>query len=286
MTRVRDVRRVPRAGAYLLLAFVLVAPPAAAAEPRATGIVLMHGWGLRSEPVRQNPFAANWLLSRKLREAGYAVAEEELPWGPNRLLDVSRDAAMQEIDAMVGRLRASGARRIVVAGHSMGATMALAYGGQRDVDGIAVLAPGFHVELMARLFPDVVPAQLARARALIAAGRGDERATFTGINCCFIFRDFATTAAIYRSWHDPDGPGRVDRSAASLTPSTSVLLVYGRDDPIYGAFARARLKYDDYVWSRLAPGVPRLRTIVDADHGGVPTAAVAQVLQWLAALPE
>ena len=164
--------------------------------------------------------------------------------------------------------------------------MALAYGGQRDVDGIVALAPGFHVELQARLFPDVLPKQLARARALVAAGRGDERVSFTGINCCFIFRDFATTAATYVSWHDPEGPGRVDRNAARVKPGTSVLLVYGRDDPIYGAFARARLRYDDYVWTRLAAGVPRRRLIVDADHVGVPTAAVAPLMQWLAVLPE
>jgi predicted esterase len=284
--RHRERRCTPWAGGCLLLALVLVALPSSAAEPGATGIVLMHGWGLSSEPTRQNPFAAHWLLSQRLREAGYAVAEEEMPWGPNRLLDVPREAAMQEIDVMVGRLRASGARRIVVAGHSMGATMALAYGGQRDVDGIIALAPGFHVELQARLFPDVLPRQLARARALVAAGRGDARGSFTGINCCFIFRGFATTASTYLSWHDPDGSGRVDRNAARVRPGTSVLLVYGRADPIYGAFERVRLKYDDYVWARLAAGVQRQRLIVDADHVGVPTAAVVPIMQWLAALPE
>lgn len=277
------IARSSRAAALLLLALLALSAPAA--DPSTTGVVLMHGWGLRSEPVRENPFAHNWLLSKTLREAGYRVAEEEMAWGPNRLLDVSRDAAMAEIDALVAHLRAAGARRIVVAGHSWGATMAIAYGGQRRVDGIAALGPGNHVELSGRLFPDVAPAQVTRARRLIASGRGEEPAAFMGINCCFIFREFTTTPAIYLSWFDPDGAGRMDRNSAAVAPGTFVLLAYGRDDPIFGAFARAKLSYADYLCERLAPGVHRERVIVEANHGGVPSAAVPAVMKWLASLP-
>ena len=176
MRRARTRAALASAAMCTALALAMAPPPAEAIQPRDTGIVLLHGWGLQDEAGRQNPFAANWLLSKTLREAGYVVAEEEMPWGPRRLLDVSREGAMREIDTLVGRLRAAGARRIVVAGHSMGATMAIAYGGQRDVDAIVALAPGMHVELHARLFPDVAPVELARARALIAAGRGDHLA--------------------------------------------------------------------------------------------------------------
>jgi pimeloyl-ACP methyl ester carboxylesterase len=269
----------------VLLVLALLALSASAADPARTGVVLLHGWGLRSEPARANPFADQWLLAKALRDAGYVVAEEEMAWGPNRMLDVTRAAAMGEIDAIVGRLRAAGARRIVVAGYSMGATMAVAYGGQRRVDGIVVLAPGMHVELHARLFPDVAPGELAKARRLVAIGRGEDATPFTGINCCFIFREFTTTPAIYLSWFDPAGPGRTDRNAAAIPAGTRVLLVFGRHDPIFGAFERAGLAYGDYLWKRLAPGVHRSRIVVDADHGRVPTVAAPEVMKWLAALP-
>jgi pimeloyl-ACP methyl ester carboxylesterase len=272
----------------LLCALVGCALPAAAvaAEPKDVGVVLLHGWGLQEEPRRVNPHAHNWLLSKSLRDAGFHVVEEEMPWGPNRLIDAPLERAMQEIDAQVAKLKAQGASRIVIAGHSMGTPMALAYAAERSgLSGVIGLAPGFHPEFGAVLFPESLPAQVAKAKAAIAAGKGDERTTFTAAQCCFFLRDFSTTPNIYLSYFDPKGPATMARSASRLRDGVPVLLVYGKHDFIFTLFAQAGLPYFDHVWWRLPPNARHQRIIVDADHGSVPSRAVAEVIAWLRTIP-
>jgi pimeloyl-ACP methyl ester carboxylesterase len=272
----------------LVLALIgCVSPtPAVAVEPKDVGVVLLHGWGLQDEPRRVNPHAQNWLLSKSLREAGFHVIEEEMPWGPNRLIDVSLERAMEEIDAQVAKLKTQGASRIVIAGHSMGTPMALAYASQRSgIAGVIGLAPGFHPEFGVVLFPESFPAQLAKARAAIASGNGDERTTFTAAQCCFFLRDFWTTPNIYLSYFDPKGPATMARSAPRIKDGVPVLLVYGKHDFIFTLFAQAKLPYFDHVWSRLPANPRHKRITVEADHGSVPSRAVQDVIGWLRALP-
>lgn len=278
-------RRAPTLA--FLLAFAACALAAQASDPRTTGVVLLHGWGLRShdDGSRPNPLADHWLLAKTLRDAGHPVAEAEMAWGPNRLLDVTREHAMLEVDALAATLRAQGARRIVVAGYSMGAAMALAYAAEREVAGVVALAPASHPELGPALFPDVIPAQVRKARDAIAAGKADERTTFTGINCCYFVREFATTPRIYLSYFAPDGPATMAASASRLSRGASALLVYGRDDAAFAMFQRINVDYASYLWQRLPPRPHHRRIIVDAHHGDVPSRAAHEVATWIAALP-
>ena len=270
----------------LALSVCVLPTHACAADPADVGVVLLHGWGLQEEPRRVNPHAHNWLLSKSLRDAGFHVVEEEMPWGPNRLIDASLEQAMQEIDAQVANLKAQGASRIVIAGHSMGTPMALAYASQRSgLAGVIGLAPGFHPEFGVALFPESLPAQLVKAEAARAAGKGDERITFTAAQCCFFLRDFQTTPNIYLSYFDPKGPATMARSARRLEKGVPVLLVYGKHDFIFTLFAQVKLPYFDHVWSRLPPNPRHKRITVDADHASVPSRAVPDVIGWLRALP-
>ena len=70
------------------------------------------------------------LLGDALRFAGY---------------DVDVAAADQEVDAEIAGLKAKGAQKIFVAGHSQGGVFALHYGSVRPVDGVIAIAPGGHV---------------------------------------------------------------------------------------------------------------------------------------------
>lgn len=271
----------------LLATSVGVALPlrAGTPEPRDIGVVLMHGWGLQNEPRRVNPHAWNWLLAKTLREAGFRVIEEEMPWGPNRLIDAPLDRAMAEIDGQVAKLKAEGVKKVVIAGHSMGAAMALSYAAERDgVAGVIGLAPGHHPELWPAMFPDFFPAQVRKAKAALAAGKGDERTTFLGVQCCVFYQEFSTTPSTYLSYFDPDGPATMASSASRLHADVPVLLVYGKMDPIFALFADVQQSYADHVWRRSPANPHHRRTIVDGDHDDVPSVARHAVLDWLTSL--
>lgn len=184
--------------AYFLLALVIAVcgSSAAAADPREVGVILMHGWGLqRNQPAgRVYPHRWNDPLANALRQEGFRVIQEEMPWGPNRIIDGSLDKAMEEIDAQIARLRSHGAKKIVIAGHSMGTPMALAYAARRDgLSGVIGLAPGHHPELQPAMYPDFFPKQITKARQALAAGEGDVQTNFTAAQCCVFYQSFWTT---------------------------------------------------------------------------------------------
>jgi hypothetical protein len=69
---------------------------------------------------------------------------------------------------------------------------------------IIALAPNGAPEQLVRLFPQVAES-VAQARAMVAAGSGDQPASFTDLNIHGPF-PVDTTAAIYLSFFDPAGP--------------------------------------------------------------------------------
>src|SRR5215831_19315172 len=86
-----------------------------AADPRDLlhdlGVVYLHGKG-------GWPGALNGGIVSALKEEGALVATPEMPWSFHRRYDATFDQAMTEIDAAVSNLKASGASRIVIIGHS------------------------------------------------------------------------------------------------------------------------------------------------------------------------
>lgn len=258
------------------------------AEPKDVGIVLMHGWGLQQNPPpgRMYPHRKNDALANALRQEGFHVIQEEMPWGPNRIIDASIDAAMREIDGQVEKLRALGAKKMVIAGHSMGTPMALAYAARRDgVAGVIGLAPGHHPELQPAMYPEFFPKQVAKAKEAIAAGKGDEQTRFTAAQCCVFYQDFWTTPRIYLSYFDPDGPGTMAGNAAKVKAGVPVLFVFGKRDVIFKLLEDVKQSYADYVPGRLPANPLHRRVILDADHGQVPGQSIRDVLQWLKDLP-
>jgi len=153
--------------AGLLAALFMIAgavPPAAAQDlkERKIGVVLMHGkWGAPDD-------RGLYKLSHALGAAGVVLETPTMPWSRHRNYDAGYDDALKEIDQAVAKLKAKGAQRIVVGGHSFGANAALAYGATRDgVAGLLALAPG-HVPDLSRfrglMAPDVARARTGRRR--------------------------------------------------------------------------------------------------------------------------
>ena len=232
------------------------------------GVVLMHCKD--GEPDRFIDGVASALTRH-----GYLVIAPEMPWSHNRRYDMSFDDAVAGIDRYVGELRARGARRIVIAGHSLGANAALRYGTLRDnLAGIAMLGPGQSPEWT---LGKMVAGSVAKARALVASGRGDEVATFDDSNQGARIQ-VHVTPKIYMNYFDPNGPTVMSKNAAHLRPGTPLLFVVGTRDRFYDYYTKA------YAIDR-APSNPMNRfLVVNADHHGTPSRSINEFLDWLQCL--
>ncbi|MGH8669888.1 MAG: alpha/beta hydrolase [Burkholderiales bacterium] len=231
------------------------------------GVVLLHGKaGSPTGYIRE--------LAAALQGTGYLVSTPTMPWAKDRIYDASFDQAMAEIDRQVDALRQKGAKLVVVGGQSLGANAALGYAASRErVGGIIVLAPAHNPELQA--FARRLGADVRRARALVAAGKGKDKQAFSDLNQRQVL-EVTATAEVYLTWFDPDGPAVMPRSAASIKTPTPLLFVVGSGDRSAPA--------KDYIFDK-APAHAKSRFVtLSADHFTLPTAAIEEVVAWLAVL--
>lgn len=253
-------------------ALVLVASPAFAQSGPLTGIgvVLMHGKG-------GQPGGNIGGLASTLESQGALVVMPTMAWAGSRGVpasyDLTYEQALGDIDSAVATLRARGARKIVVAGQSLGANAAIAYAARKggQVAGVMALAPGHTPERMRR--PPLLKA-VADARAQVAAGQGGARGQFPDSNQGQVF-SVSGTAAGWSSYYDANGSANMAKNAARLTQP--FLYVIGTSDPL---IAEGR----GYIFSR-AKANPKSRYVeVDAGHFNTPDKARDEVVAWLKAL--
>jgi esterase/lipase len=234
-------------------------PPALA---QTIGIVLMHG-------KTGSPNTVIDRLAIALQGAGYLVDTPEMCWSRRRIYDRPFLDCLTEIDSAIGRLKDRGAGRIVVAGMSQGGDAALAYGAHHaNLAGIIALAPAAAPERQVGLTD--IAQSVAQARALVAAGRGNETASFVDRNASGAF-SVRTTATIYLSYLDPQGPANMLDSIRKL--HAPLLWVAGSADP---SQTGANAEFNQ------APANPLNRFVMVASaHLGTPNAAHDAVLAWL-----
>ena len=103
--------------------------PAAAAQGETIGIVVMHGKGGASNSRYIAGFA------QALESRGLLVANLDMPWAGSRNYDVPVSRAEEEIEQAITGLRAQGAAKVFVAGHSQGGGFALHFAGKPRADG-------------------------------------------------------------------------------------------------------------------------------------------------------
>jgi pimeloyl-ACP methyl ester carboxylesterase len=258
--------RAVLAAAATLCLLALLALPAAAAGLQGVGVVFLHGKGVWTG-------AFDGGIPAALEAEGAVTASPEMPWSLSRIYGATYDEALREIDAAVAGLKAMGATRIVVVGHSLGANAAIGYAARRrGVAGVVAISPGHlpeTAEMRARTASAVVE---ARARA--AAG---EKSRHVWPDRVQGIPTLATASpAVYLSMFDPDGPAVIPKNAAALH-GVPLLWVVGDSDPI---FARGR----EYAFVR-APRNPRSRYIeVPAGHLAAPSVARSQVVEWIKSL--
>lgn len=230
--------------------FLLGASAAVAADLKGWGVVLLHGKG--GSPGSMAAVAS------AMKSAGAAVVSPRFSWSSTY---VTYDQALSEVGRYVSTLRGQGARRIALVGHSLGANVALGYATQRGgVQAVIAMAPGHQPEAFVSKTGD----SLARAKAEVAAGHGNQVDSFTDINQGRVSQ-VRTTAAAYVSFFDPSGPAVFSRNTGA--GGAPVLWVIGTGDP--GA-------------SRVASGGTTVT--VQANHFTTPAAGAAQAVSWLEGL--
>jgi len=240
--------------------FILAAP----ARAETLGIVMMHG--KHGTPAQLQQLAAT------VADAAFLVERPEMCWSAARIYDQAYLDCFADIDAAAVRLKKHGVTAIVVLGMSLGGNAALGFGARnRGLKAIIALAAAHAPEFLHRR-PDIAES-ITQAQTAVAAGRGDEKATFDDIDLGRIF-SVSTTPVIYLSFFGPDSPAVMPENAAHLT--APLLMVSGNNDPTQlnagNIFAHA-------------PFDPRNKHVmVEADHLGTPAASAGTVLSWLKVL--
>ncbi|MGH6968578.1 MAG: serine aminopeptidase domain-containing protein [Stellaceae bacterium] len=260
--------------AMALLTLVVAAP--AAAQQRI-GIILLHGKlgvPLGTSSGRGPAWGAN--LVAALRNAGYLVAAPEMCWSRQRNFDKTYPDCIAEVDASIVKLKAQGAKAIVVGGLSLGGNGAIAYGATHaGIKGIIAFGPADDPTRKSTR-PEVA-ASLARAHQLVAQGQGDTRTTFddfnTGAGGSYAMT-VTTTPRIFLSFNDADALTHFPANVAKL--AVPILWVAGDGDPTQGSAASI---------FRMAPPNPLNRYVqVHSSHLGTPDAGADAALAWLVEL--
>ena len=236
------------------------------------GVILMHG--------KQAPPGSFADMAAQLRAKGMKVAAPPMPWarGQWESIAVTVEAVHAQLDGMVAQLRARGARRIVVGGHSIGANVALSYAAARgNVAGVILIAPGHQPGFYYQRIPDI-RAAVDRAESMKQAGQGAQPFSGRDNNQGQNFT-ISTTVDVYLSWLSPRGLANMPIQAPRVAPHIPVLMVIGSQDPafrvaqsmIYQPAAR-------HPYSKYFP-------IEGGDHRSVLGTAGNYAAEWLQDLP-
>jgi len=244
-----------------------LAAPAQSADLHGFGIVYLHGKG-------GWPGALDGGILSSLADEGALIATPEMPWSFHRKYGATYDQAMAEIDAVVAALKAKGATKIVVIGHSLGANAAIGYAARHpDLAAVVALAPGHLPE--AEGLRSYTRDAIAQAKLLIAAGQGDVPQHFPDM-AQGIPLPATATPSVYLSMFDPDGPAVIPKNAAAMGP-VPLLWVVGMLDPI-------DRRGPEYAFTAGAKNPKSKYIEIFAGHLTTPLLARKQVVEWINSL--
>jgi len=257
----------------LLFLFVLIVSPFLAAKNSFAGeigVILMHGkWGHSSS---KSPVGK---LKSALKKEGFLVEAPDMPWSKKRLFDKDFEESMSEIDGVVAKLKAKGAKKIVVGGHSIGANAALGYGARRNgLAGVLAIAPGHIPEVGS--WKDRFEFDVDEAREMIAGGKGGETMELTDRNQG---KDKVLTlkAKVVASWFSPDVGAVMPINAANLKPDTPLMWIIGEKD-------RMLERGEEYAYAKAPPHPKSRYQVVGGGHKATPTKGKKEIVEWLRSL--
>lgn len=248
---------------FFVSSFLIIEPVLAGASK--PGIVIMHGKGGSPSRLVQG-------LADELADRGFLVANIEMPWSGDRQYDVDTDTAAVEVDKAIAGLKARGAKKVFVAGHSQGGAFATYYAATHRVDGMIAIVPGGDPD--SDLFSSKLYRWVKKARKLVAAGKGDEKIElkdFEGRKGLFTVN---TTPRIYLTWFEPKGAMNYPAQARKISADTPVLWIESTND----LPTLRRVNLDVY---KKIPKHPKTQLAEPgANHKGAPGASVDIIADW------
>ena len=207
-----------------------------------------------------------------LESKGFLVANLEMPWSGRREYDVDVAAAEKEVTAALDGMRAKGAKKLFVAGHSQGGVFALHYASRNPLDGVIPIAPGGSVD--AAVYAQNVGGAVALAQRMVAEGKGAERGVFKDYEGSKGTNDVHTTAAVYLTWFDPNGAMNQGKSSRAIPAAVPVLYVAPRNDYL------GLMRFKSSMFAAL-PGNPLTRMAdIDSDHLNAPRNSIEEIIRW------
>jgi len=233
------------------------------------GIVIMHGKG--GAPNRHVSE-----LASALEAQGFLVANLDMPWSGRRNYDVAVAVAEAEVETALSALRAKGAKKLFVAGHSQGGLFALYFGGKHIVDGVIAIAPGGNVA--SPMFLQKLGEPVALARKLIADGKGEEKASLADYEGAKGSYPVNTTPAVYLTWFDPEGAMNQTFAVQHINPAIAVLFISPAND--YPGLLKVKQQMFDAL-----PKNPHNKLYEPGgSHINAPAASVKEIAEWTRAI--
>jgi pimeloyl-ACP methyl ester carboxylesterase len=254
---------------FVTIILALLHSASSARAPDKIGVVLMHGeLGAPGRIIDG--------LAGRLEKAGYLVSRPDMCWSARRSYEQEFEACLAVVDGAIVRLRNLGATRIVVGGFSLGGAAAIVYGAAHpDLLGVFALAPTHDAKALANV--SSVSESVARAKALVAQGKGETSASFADVAIGpsgAYANEIATTPNVYLSFFGDGSAVDIPKSVATLKPP--LLWAASREDATQVGGAAAFAK---------TPPNPLNRYVeVSGSHLTTPDAASDAVLEWLAEL--
>jgi pimeloyl-ACP methyl ester carboxylesterase len=237
------------------------------------GVILLHG--KQGTPTGNQGMS---VIAANLQGAGHKVVVPSMPWarGAWENINVTVEDVLALLDGQAAQLRAQGAGRIVVVGHSLGAAVGLAYAVERGtLAGLVMLAPGHNPAGAYR--NDKIRRDVDQARALVEQGKGNE-AIHGGDSNQGSSITMSVRAAVYWSWQNPSGLASMPAEAPRLPAATPLLMVVGEKDPMAG-------RAEGLLYKPAAKN-PYSRYVTNgASHFETPMAAAKVVTDWINGLP-
>lgn len=258
----------------LLMAAATVFMAHAASAQDDIGVLLMHG--KQAAPDRPPALAS---LADLMQGKGMKVLRPRMPWAGDDWVRIAAtvEAVHGQIDGYVAQLRSMGARRIVVAGHSIGANMALSYAVERgNVAGVALIAPGHAPAAYYRRMDDFRTA-VDNALQLAESGQGSKPFSGPDNNQGRTFT-IKTTAEVYLSWMSPRRLASMPAQAPRLSGGIPILMLIGDKDPAFGTA-------ETMIYAPAAKHPHSKYVAISGDHADVIGKSGARIVEWLKGLP-